>query len=229
VVILDLQNLRIDTGGSSEGQRRRPTARFVEISSTDQTASLEQDIGERIAAIRLQRALISVGLIGHRSATSLISIGSCTADAAMRGGDTPPSETTGALDQRNFKLLVGRPVSFTSSEPGPIILAVEVPSVYACVDKDLADGLQIWADDLSQLVARTCGADGQSEPARSQDTSLIGSRFFAKARNRGSQSTSTTTTSLNTAVPSQSSGEVVVKVILAEGMPQVTAHILRIH
>lgn len=71
------------------------------------------------------------------------------------------------------------------------------------------DGLQLWADDVSQLMERTFGEVPRSQ-RNSRETSIVGSNFFVKSR---SGSDSETTTDLG----SEQVSETIVKVTVSRG------------
>jgi autophagy-related protein 2 len=89
-------------------------------------------------------------------------------------------------------------------------LIVQIPSVHMHISKPLLDGLQYLADDISQLIERSFGSEDGSEK-ESRDSSLIGSRFFAKSR-----SGSGTISGISTGRASAKS-ESVVKIEITEG------------
>ncbi|EIN07297.1 hypothetical protein PUNSTDRAFT_144812 [Punctularia strigosozonata HHB-11173 SS5] len=228
VLLLDLQNLRVQVGGFPDNPRRRSVARFAEtLESADRSAALEQDLGERQATIQVQRVVISAGGWGERTATSVLSVGCRPSASPAQGGGTPTAKTDalGELGHQGLQCIIGqpRPSSSSLAGQGAYVVAIDLPSAYASLDKCAIDGLQIWADDFAQLVTRAFVPRGVSEPTRSQDTSLIGSRFFARTRNQGSRSASTTT-SLDTEVPSKSRNEIIVKVNLTEAALRLLVH-----
>lgn len=86
------------------------------------------------------------------------------------------------------------------------------------MSKPLLDGLQLWADDVAQLVERTfggAGGDTGTEKAESRNPSLIGSRFFAKPSRYGSKSSQSSTGS--SGAHTKTSSEIVIKVVVSEG------------
>jgi autophagy-related protein 2 len=86
------------------------------------------------------------------------------------------------------------------------------------MSKSLLDGLQLWADDVSQLMERTFGSicDTDTERAESRNPSLIGSRFFAKSRRYGSKSSEASSTGFNEAC-AEAPSETVIKFAFSEG------------
>ena len=96
------------------------------------------------------------------------------------------------------------------------------------LSKALVDGLQLWADDLAQLM-ETAFAEQSGSNARTQQgsghSSLIGSRYFANASTAGSGTESGGASLANTitARPEQRS-ETAVKIAITEGMSLV-AHL----
>ncbi|KAG6814394.1 hypothetical protein H0H92_010980 [Tricholoma furcatifolium] len=63
-----------------------------------------------------------------------------------------------------------------------ISLRIDIPSVICDISKPMLDSLQYWADDVAQYMGRSFQGS-QVEEVESRDTSLIGSRYFAKSRN----------------------------------------------
>jgi autophagy-related protein 2 len=98
--------------------------------------------------------------------------------------------------------------SFSLTNP-TLALSVDVPSVHAIMSKPVLDGLQYWGDDVTQLLERTYGSDTDTGKAESRDTSLIGSRFFAKSRSGSGSGIS--------ANSGEASHETVVKIAVCEG------------
>jgi autophagy-related protein 2 len=108
-------------------------------------------------------------------------------------------------------LINAKPTSLVPFIHSTFAFTVDIPSVHIDLSKPTLDGLQYWADDAAQLIERTFGGHTETEEAESRDTSLIGSRFFAKSRHSGSE------IRLN-AGPSQGYSETVVKIAISEGL-----------
>jgi autophagy-related protein 2 len=82
------------------------------------------------------------------------------------------------------------------------------------LEKPVFDGLQIWADSVTQAVTAVT-EDTETEVAQSRNPSLIGSRFFARSRRVGSRGSDESSFGTTATTPIQS--ETAVKVIVAEG------------
>lgn len=104
----------------------------------------------------------------------------------------------------------------TSSSTNRASIIINVPLVNVVLEKLVFDGLQIWADSVTQAIEQLTDADGtDTEIAQSRNPSLIGSRFFAKSRRVGSRGSDESSFGTKASTPKQS--ETAVKVIIAEG------------
>ena len=96
-------------------------------------------------------------------------------------------------------------------------MTVDVPSIYVQLCKPVLDGLQLWADDLSQMIEKSMASSpspGDSGNS-SKDPSLIGSRFFAKTRR--SQDSGTDSASVVSAQRTNANTETIVKLYVSDG------------
>jgi autophagy-related protein 2 len=96
-----------------------------------------------------------------------------------------------------------------------LAFSIDLPSLYVNLSKGAIDTLQYWVDDVSQLAERTAVKDTDSEPGDSGDTSLIGSRFFAKSLQ--SRSSSGSGSGLTAGRGADTDCEFLVKVLTSEG------------
>lgn len=104
----------------------------------------------------------------------------------------------------------------THFHPQSSALLARFPSMHIVIDKMLLDGIQIWADDLSQWMERfnSRSASGTSTRAEvSRTTSLIGSRYFIQR----SESTSTEDGENCELSPGVKNSEFVLQTLLSEG------------
>ncbi|KAH9935004.1 uncharacterized protein B0H18DRAFT_1082721 [Fomitopsis serialis] len=104
-----------------------------------------------------------------------------------------------------------------STEVRSLVFAIDIPSLHVELSKPTLDGLQLWADDLARLMDSAFGEpavlDTDTERADSRDSSMIGSRFFAKSRSASSQAGSGSLASR----PQETSNETAMKVTIGEG------------
>jgi autophagy-related protein 2 len=100
-----------------------------------------------------------------------------------------------------------------------MVITADIPSMNVHLCKPVVDSVQFWIDDIAQLlehISNTATRDTDTESGDSRDTSLIGSRFFAKSL----RSKSSGGGSHSTLIPSRpnSNSEVVIKLVIAEGL-----------
>ncbi|TCD64536.1 autophagy- protein 2 [Steccherinum ochraceum] len=197
-VVVDLHGLKI-CPGEPVVEKRKPT-RFVEPADMPPAgpSSGSDSAGHILVTSSLQRIIIAYCPTGTTSAATLISVGTLPmedtrkADATKGLGfedDFPPEEP--ALGVLRIVASKSDPTPRrmpTSSSFVTTAVALEIPSVFVHVSKPQLDGLQLWADDLTQALERGFsdapvyddGDDDATERRSSKDPSLIGSRFFAK-------------------------------------------------
>lgn len=191
-----------------------PGARF---GPSDSPGSRVIDAAEDslLLSAECRRIIVASSLVGENKASSLISVGS------LRPADfLHESYHDFGTDQRPLlqpRIAVTKSKSLPqSTRPSFTILALSVwiPSVHVNVSKTIVDGLQYWADDLSQFMERISGSnprDSDTERADSRDTSIIGSRYFAKSRTGSTSGSGMSTRS------GEARSETVIKVLLSEG------------
>ena len=191
-----------DISLSAGFKRTKPSARFA---ATDSFAG-NSDISDDTILFNAEfgRGVIACSSIGAQVAIAFVSLGPLAHD--MNFQDQTPSYP------QPFPLQPRVCIIKPTSKVVPIrAFGVDIPSVHIDISKLTFDALQYWADDVTQLLGELCGKtnDGiDTEVGDSRDTSLIGSRFFAKSR---SGSGSALSTSRNDA-----SAEIVIKLTVTE-------------
>ncbi|KAJ7172409.1 hypothetical protein C8R46DRAFT_992546 [Mycena filopes] len=161
-LIFDLHDVEVATGGSVE---RKSKTRF----STRDALPPTNLPAETLLSAGCRRMLVACSLVGQGRAQTLLSVGSL-GSGSTEGAESPLSP----------RITVSK--SSPSQQSGSTLaLVLRIPSVHADVSKPLLDGLQYLADDMAQLVERAFGGD-DAEKVESRDSSLIGSRYFAKSR-----------------------------------------------
>ncbi|KAK0210826.1 hypothetical protein DFS33DRAFT_1458619 [Desarmillaria ectypa] len=179
-LILDLHDIRVVNGPS----RKPLSTRFADATPV----ATEGDV---LAAVEVGRIVISsTTTIGK--ATALISIGPLAASDDHKEASAS---------------LLPRVVVTKSARTSTLALTISIPSVYVNMSKPALDGLQYWADDVTQLLEKAFGSASSSDDG--DKSSIIGSRFFTQSRS-GSGSETTTRASK----PKQT--ETAVKVTIAE-------------
>jgi autophagy-related protein 2 len=94
-----------------------------------------------------------------------------------------------------------------------VVAEIDIPSIVLNISKPLFDGLQFWADDVSQLLERTIATDDVVQENMSRDPSLLGSRFFSNSKHNSVEIPLGEISSDNI----KSSTESIVKVTISEG------------
>lgn len=156
--------------------------------------------------VEFSRLVVACSMVGAATASSFVSIGALT-DVEPENLEYLPSQNSSPLQPRIYVI---KPSPNPARAAPTFALSVDIPAVHVDISKPEFDALQYWVDDLSQLLERLSGASNNNSysfAGDSRDTSLIGSRFFAKSRS-GSGNLSTSTTE---------SSESVIKVAITEG------------
>lgn len=224
-LVLDLHDVRLSAGPTAA---RRPVTRFADVhippSSLD-ARTAEGSPGSTLLSAECRRIVVACSAAGEGKASALASIGSLGSMESMSasvqdfrqsraGAALPLPDALSPLQPRvSVTRLQPRRSSFSAS-PNSATLAVnvDVPSVHVDLSKCTLDALQYWADDAAQLAERVfggAGGDTDTEKADSRDTSLIGSRFFARSRRSNSGSVS--------GASGDAGSENVVEVTISEG------------
>ncbi|KAI0807392.1 hypothetical protein C8Q74DRAFT_59220 [Fomes fomentarius] len=230
-VILDIHDLRL-TPGAAPDQEVARTARFGAAEELYGADSSSQSSGQDnlLLGATWKRIVVSHSLVDETKARAIISLG----PLAQRGADqsaqfgvgTPPARESS--NQSLWPQLVVRKSvapSQPSTSPGvsSTTVSVDLPSINAELSKPLLDGLQLWADDLAQLMevafAEPPGSETGTERAGSGQSSLIGSRYFARTSTIGSGTDSGRTSLANTIGAWQEPrSETAVKVAITEAV-----------
>jgi len=203
--VLDLHDMVLSAGSSMV---QKPATRFadpeVHISSSP------------LMSAECGRIVIACSPVGIEKATAVLSLGPLISVGEIPGHihEGPPTSYTDS-DPTSYALRpsisLARP-SDSQRTPGTLAFIASLPSAHILLSKAVLDDLQYWADDATQLVERTFGNGGSdTDRAESRDTSLIGSRFFARSRRSDSDGST-----LGGGLPS-SNTETVIKVIISEG------------
>jgi hypothetical protein len=119
--------------------------------------------------------------VSDTKATTILSVGPSRApnpNVKPCGGSTPTQKAPGLIEPELSQVLIRTGV--------PTTLEVQLPVLYVLLTKFSIDGLQYWIDDATQWAER---AVGERRLDQSRDTSLIGSRFFARNSSIGTVET----------------------------------------
>ncbi|KAJ7709834.1 hypothetical protein B0H17DRAFT_915352 [Mycena rosella] len=176
-LVLDIHELKVCTGPAE----RKTTTRFA---SRDAALPANTPDADVLLSVECSRIVVACSSVGENKASALLSVG--------RLG-------SGSGEDAEFLLPRIRLSKSTHSaarqSPGSITMAliVQIPSVHMHISKPVLDSLQYLADDTAQLIERVFGGDNgrDTEKVESRDTSLIGSRFFAKSRSSSGSGLST--------------------------------------
>lgn len=227
-VILDIHDLCLTPGRAPERGGDR-TARFgtaEDLFGAGPAPRASKQDDNILLGATWKRIVVSYSLVGESKARAILSLGPLTAQdsGSFFGVGTPPArEVPGNSLQP--QVLVSR----TAVAPSAVdavsstAISLDIPSVHVELSKPLIDGLQLWADDLSQLMeaafAPQAGSDTGTQRAGSGNSSMIGSRFFARTETSGSAPDSGVTSLAGTIRARQEPrSETAVKVTVTEGM-----------
>ncbi|KAH7922102.1 putative peripheral membrane protein [Leucogyrophana mollusca] len=180
-LILDLQNIRVS---NKSFERAKPALKFSDASSTPAHSRGSSTRSELLAA-QCQRVVMAYSSAGSTKATVFLTLGSLPAVEGMASGGGYPGKSTllsveppqSSLPLRILLAQSSQDAAGNSRATGTTV-TVDVPLVNAILSKDIFDGLQQWADDVSQIMERSLNKFGETdtEKALSRDPSLIGSR-----------------------------------------------------
>ena len=220
-VVLDIHDLRLFPGGPPTA--RKPTTRFADPEGPvdlEGFPTIRQDVDDALLFGECERLVLSYALPGTTRATSLFSLGASSPEVELQTG------WTGSPPAAMRPLARIRPqftVSSASSQPSPtaevlttLTATIDLPAVFVRLNKPVLDGLQLWADDLTQMIenaSRVGAADQEKDGSR--DASLIGSRFFTKTRK--SQDSGTDSASVVSAQRTNANTETILKVYVSDG------------
>ncbi|KAJ7097870.1 hypothetical protein B0H15DRAFT_823078 [Mycena belliarum] len=171
-LVLDVHDVNVCNGIPE----RKAAARFASRSAAPSTDIPE---GDALLFMECRRILVACSSVGESKASALLSVGPLVSASA---GDT---EFSSLLPRITSSKSTPSRRSTSRRSPGSITVAlvVQIPSVHMHISKPVLDSLQYLADDTVQLIERVFGDNGKDTAGiESQDSSLIGSRFFAKSR-----------------------------------------------
>ncbi|KAI0721077.1 hypothetical protein C8T65DRAFT_601842 [Cerioporus squamosus] len=194
-VVFDIHELRLTPGATPE-QEVTPTARFgtaEELYGTDASSQRPAGQDHVILGAAWKRIVVAYSIVGESKARSILSIG----PLSHRESDLSPHFGVGTSPVRESsspslrpQLIIRKTPAAPDSQVSSTTVSIDIPSVHVELSKPLLDGLQLWADDLTQLAefafAEPAGSNAGTQRARSGDSSLIGSRYFARASTVGS-------------------------------------------
>jgi autophagy-related protein 2 len=216
---VDLHDLVVSGREANHGKRQ---AHFADPSSPRHNESTL--VTKPLASAQWGRIMIAYSLTGERQATGIASFGPITSFSE----DVSHERRTGSIDEATY---VAPDPRFTlptidmsqllaNDNPTALktVISVHIPSVSSILQKPILDGLQLWADDASQLIERSLGGGSSTSISAksSRDPSIIGSRYFTHPGTE-SRSTSGSELEANAGQPGQQS-ETVVKVVVSEGV-----------
>ncbi|KAF9246321.1 hypothetical protein BU15DRAFT_70422 [Melanogaster broomeanus] len=214
-LLLDLCSLTI----SNNPTPSKPSLRFSETMKP--TPSQARDsVSNAILSAQLQEILIGYSSVGENLAHAFLMLGSLPVNEGSPNASALLS-TEPVSDTLPLSLVLGRSIlakAAQSTHSSRSSLIVNVPLVNVVLDKVIFDGLQYWADDMAQLIERSLAPqDIATDALPSRNSSLIGSRFFARSRRSGTRSTDESTIETSPSQVKSSSGETVIKLSVTEG------------
>lgn len=189
--------------------------RHVEFDRPEEENWYTDWIGRETKSLRVQRIVCAYAGYTDSKAKSFISLG--------------PEDSSAENNGLSFPMLLVSSSSLSSSRTtirdaqapaSPATLLLRIPSVHIDLPKDVLDGLQLWADDVTQWSARLGKPQGSQNSSASnsagasRNPSMIGSRYFAKRSESGA-----TESDMSNQVAGEQS-EVVLKVAVVEGTSQ---------
>jgi autophagy-related protein 2 len=173
-LIIALNDINLSAGF----KMTKPSARFAATNSFAGTPDISSDT--ILFNAEFGKAVIACSSVGAQVAISFVSLGPLAHDMDFQ--DQTPSSIALQPSPLQPRVSIMKP----TSKVVPIrTFSVDIPSVHVDISKPTFDALQYWADDVTQLLGDMSNKanDGMdAEVGDSRDTSLIGSRFFAKSR-----------------------------------------------
>lgn len=211
-MLFDLRGLII----SNDPPSTKSSLRFSEGTRSSAPRSSD-NISNVILRMCLQEVLVAYSSVGDSVAHAILTLGFLPAKEV--GPDTSALLATEAVpDTLPLSVVLGRPNTArksSSSSSNRLLMTVNIPLVNLVMDKIVFDGLQCWADDVTQLIARSfTNLDSATETLPSRNPSLIGSRYFTQLRRSETHSMDEGVVEKS---DRQNTGETVVKVSVAEG------------
>jgi autophagy-related protein 2 len=192
-----------------------PTIRFGDVGESRNTRV--KNLPGQLLSGQIRGIVLSYAPVGDSKAHAFISLGSLPRADVIHPGSASlllSAQTPDSLPIRFQLTQVAPSKSAVSSSTQRTSVIVNVPLINVVLEKPTFDGLQIWADNVTQAVTAAT-EETETEVAQSRNPSLIGSRFFAKSRRVGSRGSDESSFGTTATTPTQS--ETAVKVIIAEG------------
>ncbi|KAG6336408.1 hypothetical protein ID866_2681 [Astraeus odoratus] len=206
-----LKELRNSTGQQECHRKRKPPLR---------SASSQVGIG----TAQLREITIAYAKSNEDQARTVLMLGSMPESTGDAHASTlfASDKSTHALPVCLRLGRITRPNHGQPTIPERLSLVVDVPLINLIIDKESFDGLQYWADDVARLLEHSVSeADSLTETLPSRNPSLIGSRFFVRARKTSSHGEDSTLDSPIHESPANS-GETVVKVNITEALLRIS-------
>ncbi|KAG9087874.1 autophagy- protein 2 [Ceratobasidium sp. 370] len=160
---------------SPPGKQQRSGAIVIDLHS------IQVRLGSSPIQVCWGRLLVALANVGDTKATTILSIGPPRANnlsIKSFGGTTPTQRNLDPSEPEQSQILIRTGVATT--------LEVQLPALHVHLSKFGIDGLQYWVDDATQWAER---AFDERRLDESRDTSLIGSRFFARSGSLGTVET----------------------------------------
>jgi autophagy-related protein 2 len=178
-LILDLHDVVLSTGSTTS---KKPAVSFAAADGPPPSVKL--------VSTECRRIVLGCSPFDKGEASAFVSIGPLSASQDPSGvtqtssgpiGDAVPEPLRPriAVTQSDCSDRAQASEPMTPSPP-TLVVNVDIPSLHIQLSKAVFDDLQYWVDDASQLSERTFGNGGAEIDSR--DTSLIGSRFFARSK-----------------------------------------------
>jgi len=189
------------------------------------TESTHQDSSSRdnhLLTAEWQTLLLACSSAGAETARGFCSVGPLLPDAdaevpAFHDHIRFQCDASESLTRRSSFVKLSQNPPFPSGQNGrrsaAVVTEIDIPSIVLNISKPLFDGLQFWADDVSQLLERTTATDDAAQENMSRDPSLLGSRFFSNSKHGSVEIPVDEISSDNI----KSSTESIVKVTISEG------------
>ncbi|PCH37996.1 hypothetical protein WOLCODRAFT_87760 [Wolfiporia cocos MD-104 SS10] len=193
-LVLDVHDLRLSPGEQNSDEQS--TARFADVDGLYASRSSSLPItaahgSNTVLALTCGRVVVAYAPVSEGRACALVSLGPLATDSrrdgVQFGAGTSPNDrqVRDALARPHVQLMRTLP---PASADAPAVtktsITVDIPSLHAELSKTTLDGLQLWADDVTQLLENAFGDsslwDLDTEAPESRNPSLIGSRYFAK-------------------------------------------------
>ncbi|KAI1795867.1 hypothetical protein LXA43DRAFT_989826 [Ganoderma leucocontextum] len=230
-LVLDMHDFRLSPGSVGEHDAA-PTARFGTAEELyghhvpNQRARGQANV---VLGASWKRVVVAYSVVAESRARTILSLGPLSHgegdQASHFGVGTPPvreSSGHGLRPQVTVSQAQTTPQLDGALSVNKTAVSVDLPSIHVELSKALIDGLQLWADDLTQLMeAAVAEQPGSNEGTQrgSGHSSLIGSRYFAGASTVGSGTESGGASLANTitARPEQRS-ETAVKIAITEAV-----------